>query len=59
MVFDKDIPERGKLTYQEQVIEKSLHNLKKKKQIKNSHEMMSSWHVQNIKLETQRERTNK
>lgn len=31
MVFDKDIPERGKLTYQEQVIEKSLHNLKKKK----------------------------
>lgn len=30
MVFDKDIPEREKLTYQEQVIEKSLQNLKKK-----------------------------
>lgn len=58
MVFDKDMPERGKLTYQEQVIEKSLHNLKKK-QIKNSHEMMPSWHVQSIKLETQRERINK
>jgi hypothetical protein len=30
MVFDKDIPEREKLTYQEQVIEKSPHKLKKK-----------------------------
>lgn len=34
MVFDKDIPEREKLTYQEQVIEKSLQNLKKKKTLK-------------------------
>lgn len=29
MVFDKDVPEEKKLTYQEQVIEKSLHNLKR------------------------------
>lgn len=41
MVFDKDIPEREKLTYREWVIEKSLQNLKKKKDIKNSHEIIS------------------
>jgi hypothetical protein len=41
MVFDKDIPEREKLTYQEQVIEKSLQNLQKKEDIKNSHEIIS------------------
>lgn len=40
MVFDKDTPEREKLTYQEQVIENFLQNLKKK-EIKNSHEIIS------------------
>lgn len=41
MVFNEDILERGKLTYQEQVIENSLHNVLKKNQIKNSLEMAS------------------
>lgn len=57
MVFDKDIPKRGKLT-KNRLLKKISAQFKKKTrntQIKNSQEMMPYWQVQNLKSETQKE----